>query len=563
VEQSVLPWSRQPPGPCAKPDGAYESGRFSINVLFWLAADQARYQVASGLIAGAFVLVTLAGLWSPRVDAWLGTRAGRLVFAGLALLVLLAGRWPSLFVRDTLNEDEAQALAQAITALRDPIPWRSFDGNTCGPLNTYILMLPALAGAKLTFLTARATAVGLQWFDALALAFCVERIFIRPLARIAMVPGILFFSMTDHPEWVHYTGEQVSIALSMAALATLCFAYRRGFAAVPVGVVGLFIGAMPFAKLQSVPLGAGLAGIAILALILTRHAARIAALVAGCAIVPAIVLSAAALGGTLADFWHSYIRSALGYILYDYPPIGFFTATDGFGPLFDVLCAFGIAGCVTLLVNRGRVSKLETFGLLAAVAIFAAAVYTIDSPRRTTLNYLTFAVFPASGFAIAGLAVMPRMPRQALATVLALACSVIAPIAFREPYPYLPSVTDYNDPEPLTALLLTHVSPGERMAIWGWRAKYYVYTQALMGTRDAITRYQWDPDFNPERPYFRARYLRDFARNRPVAFLDAGVDSFGPDGRHEAWPQLDAIVRRDFRYVGAVDGNRLYLRRHT
>jgi hypothetical protein len=284
---------------------------------------------------------------------------------------------------------------------------------------------------------------------------------------------------------------------------------------------------------------------------------------AGCAVVPAIVLSAAAFGGTLDDFWRSYILSALGYILYDYPPLSFFTATDGFGALFDVLCFFGIVGCVSLCFTRGRISKPEAFGLLAAAVVLGAAVYTIDSPRRTTLNYLTFAVFPASGFAIAGLAVLPSLARRALATVLAVACSVAQPVAYREPYPYIPSVYDYNTPEPLTALLQAHVAPGQRLAIWGWRAKYYVYTQTLMATRDAITRYQYDPDFNPERPYFRARYLRDFARNRPVAFLDTGVDSFGSDGAHEGWPQLAAIVRRDFRYVGAVDGNRFYLRRHT
>jgi hypothetical protein len=522
-----------------------------------------RYQVASGLAAGLFAVVILAGIWSPRVDAWLGGRAGRIVFASLALLVLVAGRWPTFFVRDTLNEDEAQAVAQAITALRDPIPWRSFDGNTCGPLNTYILMLPALAGANLSFFSARVTAVGLQWFDALALAYCVERIFSRPLARLAMLPGILFFALTDEAEWVHYTGEQVSIALSMAALAAMCFAYKRNFRAVPVGVAGLFIGAMPFGKLQSAPLAAALAGIAILALVLTRNAWRIGPLLAGCALVPALVLTAAALGGTLDDFWRSYILSALGYILYDYPPLSFFTATPGFGPLFDVLVACGIAGGAWLLFARGRVSKPQSFGLLAAAAILAAAIYAIDAPRRTTLNYLTFAVFPASAFAIAGVAVIPRMARQALATVLAVACSVAQPIAFREPYPYIPSVYDYNIPEPLTALLLTHVAPGQRLAIWGWRAKYYVYTQTLMATRDSITRYQYDPDFNPERPYFRARYLRDFARSRPVAFLDTGVQSFGSDGAHEAWPQLNAIVRRDFRYVGAIDGNRLYVRRRT
>jgi hypothetical protein len=86
-----------------------------------------------------------------------------------------------------------------------------------------------------------------------------------------------------------------------------------------------------------------------------------------------------------------------------------------------------------------------------------------------------------------------------------------------------------------------------------------------MGTRDAMTKYQWHPWFNPEIDYFRARYLRDLDRNRPPGFLDTGGDSFDPTGQnrftHEVWPELSAVIARDYVLVGTVGTDRFYMRR--
>jgi hypothetical protein len=143
-----------------------------------------------------------------------------------------------------------------------------------------------------------------------------------------------------------------------------------------------------------------------------------------------------------------------------------------------------------------------------------------------------------------------------------LACSAF----YRPYYPYLGVVADYyyGAPDPLSTLMERYLRPGDRLAIWGWRPKYYVYTDTLLGTRDSITQYHVSRDYNPYLDYFRARYIRDLEKRRPLGFLDAGDESFAFGGSgfgYEMFPELAAVVRRDYQLVGTVSGKRFFVRR--
>ena len=75
-----------------------------------------------------------------------GTRATGWGFAGLMALAVLIFRWPVLFVPMELNPDETQMASQAMKYLLDFVPWRSVDGTTSGPLNSWLLAIPACFG---------------------------------------------------------------------------------------------------------------------------------------------------------------------------------------------------------------------------------------------------------------------------------------------------------------------------------------------------------------------------------------------------------------------------------
>ena len=251
------------------------------------------------------------------------------------------------------------------------------------------------------------------------------------------------------------------------------------------------------------------------------------------------------------------------------------TATPGFGRLFDTLLAVAALGAVVLAVSYRRISALGRAAFAGALVVLAGAVWAIEAPRRGSLNYLLFAVLPAATAAAAGLGLAfaglrarrPGSARGAVTIAFVLATVAAAYPLGSGSYPYLGSVGDYfyGATDPVSALIAAHVHPGERLAIWGWRPKYFVTTQTLLGTRDAISQYQYSENYNPYVAYFRDRYGGDLERLRPRGFLDAGSDSFDFDGKgrfgYETFPELARIIDRDYRLAGRANGIRLFVRR--
>jgi hypothetical protein len=547
-----------------------------------LGESQAWYLTISDGALLAFAGLAVAGAFSKRLHAGLASPFGTAAFLALAAFALLAARWPTFFVRDALNEDEAQALAQAITALHDPIPWLSFDGNTCGPLNTYILMLPALFGAHVSFLSTRAIAVLLEFGSAAALYGCAAVLYDAALARIAIVPPIAFFALITQPEFVHYSSERLSIVLAMFALLLLCLAARRGYAPALLFSAGVVAGMIPFAKLQAVPLDAATLAVAAVAIAasasldLRGKAVRAGALAAGTCAFPAVLLAIVAAHGVLHDFWISYIASSLAYILWTYQPLSFVTRMPEFGPQFDLLFSVALAGAASLAFCWKRTAPAQRNVYLASLVILAGALDAIYAPKRGTVHYVLFGVLPVACAAAAALGLIVSIwctkevagVRRGWIAFAFAGASLLAQGAFaRGDYPYLNAIADYlnGPPDATEALIERNLSEGDRLAIWGWRPKYFAFSYTRLGTRDAIGWYQFSPNMNPYLDYYRARYISDLTRNRPRGFLDVGPESYDREDKgrygHEVFPELAAIVRRDYRLVGTVHFARFYLRR--
>src|ERR1039457_7072504 len=80
----------------------------------------------------------------PGVRRWWRSPA---IFAGLSLLSILAFRWPVLCDnRELVDPDESQMMSAAMTLDRDPLYWKSVDGQTRGPMDDW----PLLALLRLT-----------------------------------------------------------------------------------------------------------------------------------------------------------------------------------------------------------------------------------------------------------------------------------------------------------------------------------------------------------------------------------------------------------------------------
>src|ERR1043166_1998244 len=130
------------------------------SLLEWLDASPARFWTFGGFV---YALLFALCLW-PFVEKakksllhavpwrWVN---GDATFLIALTAVLFVFRWPLFFYPHHLNPDESGFISQALTLRRDPVFWRSVARGSTGPLNMYPLMIPALFGLPINFITAR------------------------------------------------------------------------------------------------------------------------------------------------------------------------------------------------------------------------------------------------------------------------------------------------------------------------------------------------------------------------------------------------------------------------
>jgi hypothetical protein len=247
-----------------------------------------------------------------------------------------------------------------------------------------------------------------------------------------------------------------------------------------------------------------------------------------------------------------------------------------FGLQFDLLFGVAMLGLAVLALRRQQAEPARRNAYLASLVVLAGAIEAIYAPKRGTVHYVLFGLLPVACAAAASLGLIVSTFRAKEAGGLRrgfialgfVAASLFAQGAFtRGDAPHLDAIADYlhGPPDAVDALIRHNLSEGDRLAIWGYRPKYFAFSYTLLGTRDAIGKYQWTDTLNPYLDYYRARYIHDLTRNRPRGFLDAGPESFdferGTRFGHEIFPELAAIVRRDYRLAGNVASTRLYVRR--
>jgi hypothetical protein len=554
----------------------------TFDLFAWLSADQARYVAVSQIGVFAFALVVAAGACSERFAAFLSTRRGTVAFCALTCFALCASRWPSIFMGlEVINRDQADFIAAAITALHHPIPWRDFDPQTSGPFNAYVLMPPALVGQTPSFFTTSILTLAMQALTIVALYGALERCFDARIARLGIVAPVVFLCVTLRQEFIQYNTETLSALLCTTALWLLAGASRRGYPVRAMAAIGILCGTMPFAKLQAAPLAGTvvLACFALLALVRDlskrERVRRFLGLAIGLAFVPSLLLAVVVSFGAWHDFWTSYVSEALAYMsLPAYQPPSYVFAAGDLGRYVDFLFAVTFVGAIAARAKRNALAARDRATLGIAVAIVLASLYAIFAPRRGTIGYLYFAIFPAATAAGAALGVLTRAMRVRYVRATVSLAFIVAALGIDGSFGRAPNFwASYAYPifrnggaiDPLVTMIRAHLDPGERMAIWGFQPEYNIYSQTLMGTRDPNCFFQYSNAFNPNRDYYRARFIADMVANHPEGFLDAGTASFDRDGTsrniHEAWAELSAIVDRDYVLVGQWHRDRFYIRR--
>ena len=380
----------------------------SRELLLWLDAETVRYWTVAWL-----TFFASTGL------AWFSgtTEHAKRTFPWFILMVpltLAAFRWPSWFYPLDLNPDEAQIVAGALTLERFPIMWKHLDTTTHGPLCELALVAVSWAGAPFNYVTARIMAVLLQAVTLLAIWRTIRVFADEQLARLAILPGLAFWSFVSWDDFIHYSSELPGLCL----LALGTWSATRGFAAdlgrhkrqAAFFIAGLCLGAVPLGKLQSAPQAlatAALVGGLCWFFIKADRVKLIWLLSIGLGTPGLVVVAYVLLYGQTTQFWFTYVQSAIDFL--DMAPNrlsampGRFLRFSAISPAFAWFF-WGNLGFALLYFRGNNHRGPLRVAILAAWGLVTVAFFCVLRPARETAHYLHLLIAPLTtltGFTLA------------------------------------------------------------------------------------------------------------------------------------------------------------------
>jgi len=520
--------------------------------------------------------------------------------------VVFSCRWPFLLCPIYFNPDEAFFSSCGITLWHDPVFWRSISAFTSGPLNIYPLLIPKLLGFSFSYASARVVGLLLVLGTISCLYFTARKFMCQMLARITVLPVLTFFAFTVHSNFRHYSSEHVSLFLLSASVLTLAV-----FVSLPrrpggmTFAAGIILGAVPFAKLQAIPLGVviGISGLLVLSLgksPLKNRLRDCAIYVAGVMVVPLFFFAMTKATGCFEHMLKSYL---LANVNYTKQGLSLTASIDAFpeflatSKMFSVWFGFQlIAGLLLLIVVLwfGGLKSLKSFSvklLIFSAALLIVAVYSVIAPGRHYIHYLLFLTVPATLWLMACTACFEQWAKslkkplhiQAVINLLMVGViSVVATLLLNDPADgrplgYLKKFTSYPG-TPIGNAIRNLGLSGQSLAVWGWMYGLFIETDMWSATRDNVLVYSWVGTGRPEDTmevlpnyldvaprYSKDLYMTDLVKNKPPVFVDAvSPKGFAFHDRilfgYETFPPLAAFIDGNYRLITEIDGARIFIR---
>lgn len=551
----------------ARQVGALTVGRLLGELSAAAAEDPWSYYWLPAYAALAAVLL-LALLPARPARVW--RRGLPPLFVAACTVALAALRWPVLLGPQPYNVDEVQFGATALSLVGNPSLGMFLEAGTSGPLNYWYLAAPAAFGLQIDLASGRLMALACE---AVMVAGCygaMRNAYGDTIARLATLGVVAMLGFVRSGDFVHPSSEHVPVALAGLGSWMLARAMRARPQALPALMLGLgtVAGAMPFAKLQALPLALTMVGFgAVVALRQGHRGARVTPLAALLVGTSAFGVASAAYlvhRGRLSWFLDIYFRmnllyvergQSLGEALHALSnPL---TTWTGLGELRAWFAYSAALLCVTigrLAIGRMRDPAARPFALYA-VALLGAGVVAVVTPGRPYPHYLLLLV-PGLLLGAAG-ALASRGATLTRLCLLPLPALIFA-LGGLSPGPVV-NAPSRPPVHPLLRRVRSEARPDDRLTVWGWASWIHLQSGLPQGTYYQVPYWALAP--NPRRRYFRALWLREFKRMRPDFFVDAvarGEMWSDPEDRHESLPALRAWVLHAYEPFDEVDGRRVY-----
>lgn len=514
----------------------------------------------------------------------LAARWWRQIFFGFFAIfaaALVVWRWRSLSYNGEINVDESQILAQALRYQLDPIPWRSVDGASGGPLYTWALFWAPLLGLKFSYAVARITGLACYFVTVLGLSLGVCQVAGRRLGLLLTMPVATLSLTTINFDYVFFSSEQLPMAL-MAVTFYLLVAQASSPTVGRGYWIGLITGALPFCKVQAGPAGVVLwcigAGICWTCRSEIGNVRRmLAAQILGGLSMPALILGPVIAVGCWGDFVIHYLKGGLSYRNT--------MATSAWNPVEHLLNLVGSVselkaycfGLVTLaaaafLWGRPRLVSIPQKAwnaVLASALLMGVVGYCVVRSRYPFPHYTLLLVVPVMVLAIMPALFCERSQLEKPVPVGLLFISVVGLAVFfpirqvlSEYRTRLPLLGDWGDGvHPIGEVIKKLTKPGDTFLVWGYAPKFHVFSGVPPSYRCTTTLTMlMEPDMSESAPSV-ATYLSDLGKTPPALIIDAPDEFWFPDpavpkgttARHFAHPPTRKLVSSGYELVGQMN----------
>lgn len=515
---------------------------------------------------------------TPQEERW--TLGAFLLGLAVALPVW---RLRSLLYPGEINVDESQILAQALRYRLDPVPWRSVDGGSGGPLYTWALLWAPLVGLKLDYFAARLTSLGCFWLLLSGLTLSLREFAKARFGLLLAFPAVTLVLTSLNLDYVFFSSEQLPSALLAWSVYWLLRQVKKPSALGAYGI-GLLTGAVPFCKVQVGPAAVFVWGVAaVLAFFLKKDRwdawKQCGWLALGGVSVPALILVPVVVAGAWSEFWNGYILSALLYSTSGQLQSTLASRLSGFGSLLFGVWEFRefvlatLTLSVLLLVRMvprcGRVSLARALGIGAVVGLALVLGYAVYRPGYLFPHYTLFLILPVSLCAGALFLLrdpanpQPAWPGSSVALLILLPALIQGASTVHHFVQNKRLLADWGPGvHPIGAFLQKLVKPGDTMLVWGYAPKFHVFSQIPPASRHLTTVQLLitDPLSNPVAARLHRTFFEDVNQSRPALIVDAPDEFHFPDpayprgvmARHTLHKPTADFVRQNYELIQQI-----------
>lgn len=528
----------------------------------------------------------LSGAQSNRLN-WLVSDRLFILISCLGIFLL---RLPNLILPEQCY-DESVWIINAAVCNQNAVLWKDIDGGTSGPFVFLPLNVAYLFGDGLNFSNIRLFGLLGCVIPSFFLAWkTLLMLYGSMTARLVMLPLFILFASANHSDMIAYNGEHVPmllLALCIYLFYSLLTSSR--YVISKLALLGLVLGAVPFSKLQAVPLAVCIGCITIYNIIsfaqpLKPKITGLAVLIGTSLICTGIILLYLLLNDALYDFWLKYFQMNWIYaksgILAGPPPLTGWSRLLLF-PYF-ILRAHGhvnldilpfvtaelLLVCVTIFFALKKINSSVLFNkkCIQAFIIMVFAIFSVISPGNKFLHYLILFIIPFSVFiGILHGEILSRAKFDARLAFITLICALIGAIAIPSGFKtnrgieYASSGMGYPLREECK-IIRQYTNPNEKMTVWG--SAFYYYVETGLFTK-GLTDIYFAMGLPKENNIFIDRFIKKFKSEMPVVFFDIVTPSgflFNEKKfQHDNFPDLHEIISKEYTLVADVSGKRIFV----